>query len=149
MKKYVPFFLSLVICFFAKAQNTDLPFPSSNLQTLPGGSYVIPMDNVLQTDNVIGTGNFNLNSYGLIVHLLNNHVKVKWVIRAGKAKDGIDFTGMAEQLKPAFVAGPGSRNFIAGPFMVFAPDTTGVAALIDGFYTVNGLTANDRPRVFR
>src|SRR5258706_9029084 len=104
MKKFVPFLLSVVTCFFARAQNTDLPIPSSNLQTLPTGSYVIPMDNTLQTDNVIGSGNFNLHSYGLVVHLLNNDVKVKWVIKAGKLKDGIDFTGMAEQLKPTFVA---------------------------------------------
>ena len=107
------------------------------------------MDNTLQTDNVIGAGNFNLNSYGLIVHLLNNNVKVNWVIKAGKIKDGIDFTGMAQQLKPTFVAGPVSRDFIAGPFVIFAADTTGIAALIGSFYSANGLAGNNRPKVFR
>ncbi len=149
MKTFLLSLLTIVIWSSASAQNTELPPPSSNLQTLPGGSYVIPMDNTLQTDNIIGAGDFNLNSYGLVVHLLNNKVKIKWVIKAGKAKDGIDFTGMAEQLRPAFVAGPVSRNFIAGPFVIFAADTTGVAAMIDGFYSANGLAGNDRPRVFR
>jgi hypothetical protein len=80
---------------------------------------------------------------------LNNNVKIKWVIKAGKIKDGIDFTGMAEQLKPTFVAGPVSRDFIAGPFVIFAADTTGVAGLIDGFYSASGLAGNNRPKVFR
>jgi hypothetical protein len=149
MKTCVSFLLSLVICLFTKAQNTDLPSPNANLQTLPNGSYVIPMDNTLQTDNSIGIGNFNLNSYGLIVYLLDNNVKIKWVIKAGKAKDDIDFTGMAEELKPTFVAGAVSRNFIAGPFVIFDTDTTGVAALIDGFYSASGLAGNNRPKVFR
>ncbi len=91
MKTSVLFLLSIVAWSFGSAQNTELPPPSSNLQTLPRGSYVIPMDNTLQTDNVIGAGVFNLNSYGLVVHLLNNQVKIKWVIKAGKAKDGIDW----------------------------------------------------------
>ena len=149
MKTIVSFLVSLVICVSSVAQNTDLPGPTPNLQTLPDGSYIIPMDNVLQTDNVIGSGNFNLAAYGLIVHLLNNNIKIKWVIRAGKAKDGIDFTGNAEQLKPTYVAGAVSRNFIAGPFVIFAADTTGVAALIDSYYTSQTLTGNNRPRVFR
>jgi Secretion system C-terminal sorting domain len=149
MKTFLLFLISLVIGVSAFAQNTDLPTPNSNLKTLPDGSYVIPMDNTLQTDNVIGAGNFNLAAYGLVVHLLNNNVKVKWVIKAGKVKDGIDFTGMAEELKPDFVGGAVSRDFIAGPFVIFANDTTGVAAMIDNFYTINSLTGNNRPRVFK
>ena len=148
MKTIVPFLFSLVICVSAIAQNTDLPNPNANLQTLPNGSYVIPMDNTLQTDNAIGSGNFNLATYGLIVHLLNNNVKVKWVIKAGKLKDGIDFTANARMIKPTYNPSNSSKNFIAGPFVIFAPDTTGVAALIDSFYTVSGLTGNNRPKVF-
>ncbi len=47
------------------------------------------------------------------------------------------------------MVGAVSRNFIAGPFVIFAADTAGVTALIDGFYSGGGLTGNDRPRVFR
>ncbi len=149
IKTFVPFLVGLVFGTSSLAQNTDLPVPNANLQTLPAGTYVIPMDNTLQTDNAIGAGNFNLTAYGLIVHLLNNNVKVKWVIKAGKAKDGIDFTGNAEQLKPTFVPVPVSRNFISGPFVIFADDTAGVAALVTGFYTASSLTGNNRPKVFR
>jgi len=149
MKSFLLLLVSLVFAISSYAQNTDLPGPTPNLQTLPNGSYIIPMDNTLQTDNIIGAGNFNLASYGLIVYLLNNNIKVKWVIKAGKIKDGIDFTGDAEQLKPTFVPGAVSRNFIAGPFVIFAGDTAGVAAIIDSFYTASSLTGNNRPRVFR
>ena len=115
-------------------------------QTLPGGSYVIPMDNTLQTNTA---GNFNLKAYGLVVYLLNNNVKIKWSIKAGKSKDGIDFTATAEQFQPTLVAGGVPRNFKAGPFLIYAADTTGVAALITAFYTANSLTGNDRPKVYR
>src|SRR6476620_3280363 len=88
-----------VSCFvvLANAQNTDLPLPDANLQTLPNGSYVIAMDNTLQLN---ASADFNLKAYGLVVYLLNNNIRVKWSIRAGKAKDAIDFTAAAEQLKP-------------------------------------------------
>jgi hypothetical protein len=128
------------------AQNADLPGPTPNLQTLPSGSYVIAMDNSLQLN---AAGDFNLKAYGLIVYLLNNSVRIKWSIKTGKAKDGIDFTAMAEQIKPTLVSGGVSRDFKAGPFVIFASDTLGVAALIDAFYTANSLSGSNRPQVYR
>jgi len=114
----------------------DLPGPAANIQTLPAGSYVIAMDNTNQS-NV--SGFFNLKSYGLIAHLLNQFIKVKRVIKTGKVKDGIDFSVNAAQIKP--VAGSAAiKDFKAGPFVVFAPDTTGVAALVQGF---NNAQTND------
>lgn len=115
-------------------------------QTLPVGSYVIPMDNTLQANTA---GYFNLKTYGLVVYLLNNNVKVKWSIKSGKLKDGIDFTATSEQLLPSLVSGGVSRDFKAGPFLIYAADTTGLAALITGFYTANSLTGNNRPKVYR
>lgn len=139
--------ISCCFLFFAvRGQNTDLPGPASNLQTLTAGSYVIAMDNSLQVNSA---GDFNLKAYGLIVYLLNNGVHVKWSIKAGKAKDGIDFTATAEQLRPTLVPGGISRNFKAGPFVIFASDTTGVASLIDAFYSSNSLTGLNRPQVYR
>lgn len=141
--------LTLSFClllFGGKAQNTDLPGPSPQLQTLPAGSYVIAMDNTLQVNS---GGDFNLKAYGLLVYLLNNNVRLKWSIKAGKAKDDVDFTAAAEQIKPTLVAGGSSRNFKAGPFVIFAADTTGVASLVDAFYTANALTGLNRPQVYR
>lgn len=132
------------------AKSQDLPNPAANLQTLPAGSYVIPMDITLQGNKALGSsGSFNLASYGLIVHLLNYNVKIKWVIKAGKVKDGIDFTATAQMIKPTLEASSNSRNFISGPFVIFAQDTAGVASLISTFYTNAGLTNNDRPKVFK
>lgn len=141
--------LTICYCFLLfriHAQNTDLPGPASNLQTLPAGSYVIAMDNNLQVNSA---GDFNLKAYGLVVYLLNNNVRVKWSIKAGKIKDGVDFTATAEQLKPTLVSGGVSRNFKAGPFVIFAADTAGVASLIDAFYSANSLTGLNRPQVYR
>jgi hypothetical protein len=146
MQKALLTILSCLLFFLLRAQNTDLPGPIPNLQTLPSGSYVIAMDNSLQVNS---SGDFNLKTYGLIVYLLNNNVKVKWSIKAGKPKDGVDFTATAEQLKPSLIAGGVSRNFKAGPFVIFAADTNGVASLIDAFYSANSLTGANRPQVYR
>lgn len=148
MKTVLPaLMLCMMFTLVAKTQSTkDLPAPSSNLVTLATGSYVIPMDNNLQLNT---SGNFNLKSYGLIVHLLNNNVRVKWAIKAGKAKDAADFTGTAQRILPSTVAFPSLYNFLAGPFVIYAADTTGVAAIVNSFYTANALTGNDRPSIYR
>ncbi len=81
-----------------------------------------------------GSGLFNMKAYGLIVYLLNNNVKLKWVINSGKAKDAADFTVASSRIKPTAAVTP-SSNFKAGPFVIFANDTSGVAALVT---TYNG-----------
>ncbi|MGZ3952748.1 MAG: hypothetical protein ACXVBZ_15210, partial [Flavisolibacter sp.] len=146
MRKTVLTIFSCLFILLSHSQNTDLPGPTPNLQTLPTGSYVIAMDNSLQVNS---SGDFNLKAYGLLVYLLNNSVHLKWSIKAGKAKDGIDFTATAEQIKPTLIAGGVSRNFKAGPFVIFASDTTGVSALIDAFYSSASLTGTNRPQVYR
>lgn len=128
-----------------QAQNKFLPNPDQNLQMVPIGSYVIAMGNTLQANTA---GYFNLKTYGLICHLLNNNIKMKWVIRSGKAKDGIDFSGPAEQIQPVYSISS-LRDFKAGPLVIYAADTSGVSALINTFYTSNSLTGNDRPNVYR
>jgi Secretion system C-terminal sorting domain len=147
MKAIVPVLFLLFTSISVNAQsNKDLPAPVANLQTLATGSYVIPMDNNLQQNTA---GNFNLKTYGLIVHLLNNGVKVKWAIRAGKGKDGTDFSGTAQRILPTQAILPSVYNFLAGPFVIAAADTSGVAAIIQNFYTTNGLSGNDRSAVYR
>ncbi len=146
MRKTALTILYSCFCLLLQAQTTDLPGPTANLQTLPAGSYVIAMDNTLQTNS---TGDFNLKAYGLIVYLLNNNVRIKWSIKAGKAKDGVDFTATAEQIKPTLVSGGVSRDFKAGPFLILSSDTSGVASLIDAFYAANALTGANRPQVYR
>jgi len=146
MKRLLIIWPLLVFGSLLQAQNTDLPGPAANLQTLPAGSLVIPMDNTLQVNS---SGNFNLKAYGLIVYLLNNNVKIKWCITAGKAKDSADFTATAEQLLPALVSGGVSQKFKAGPFVINVADTAGVGALVNAFYTANSLTGANRPTVYR
>src|SRR5687767_13579152 len=144
MKAFVIAFLTLFIAASASAQNTDLPSPAANLQTLPSGSYVIAMDNTNQVNN---SGVFNYKAYGLIVTLLNNSKAVKWVIKAGKIKDGIDFTVNATRIKPTS-GSAASYDFKAGPFVIFAQDTTGIAAIIDT-YNLLILNPNDKVKAYR
>ncbi|MCW3116574.1 MAG: hypothetical protein JWM28_656 [Chitinophagaceae bacterium] len=139
-----------LILFFISAINLlsaqDLPSPPANLQTVPQGSYIIPMGNTYQSNTA---GLFNLKAYGLLVYLLNNNKKIKWAIRAGKAKDGIDFTATAQRVKPSLTSPAFSADFKGGPFIIYAADITGVDALIDAYYTANSLTGNDRPNVYQ
>jgi hypothetical protein len=88
---------------------------------------------------------FNLKAYGLLVHLLNNNVKLKWVIKPGKAKDAVDFSVNASRVKPS--AGTAQvYDFAAGPFVIFKDDTTGVAALVQSF---NGSASTDDVKMYR
>lgn len=147
MKTIVPLLMFLFTALSVNAQSSkDLPAPVANLQTLATGSYVIPMDNNLQLNTA---GYFNLKTYGLIVHLLNNSVKLKWAIRAGKLKDGADFSGTALRILPVAAALPSIYNFLAGPFVIEAADTSGVAAIVQNFYAANALVGNNRPAIFQ
>ncbi|GAC1424313.1 MAG: hypothetical protein NVS9B7_10630 [Flavisolibacter sp.] len=124
----------------------DLPGPPANLQSLPAGSYIIAMDNANQT---AANGLFNIKTYGLIVHLLNNNVRVRWAIRAGKLKDAVDFNVSSIQIKPFLNILPKARDFKDGPFVIFASDTLGVGSKIDGFCSSNSLTGANYPNIFK
>ncbi len=105
----------LGLCTFQNvlAQNKDLPGPAANFTAIPDGSLVIAMDN---TNQAVVTP-FNLKAYGLVNDLLQNHIPVMWAIRAGKIKDGVDFTAMAQRLYPT-ATGLTNYNFAGGPFIV-------------------------------
>ncbi|MBI5540376.1 MAG: gliding motility-associated C-terminal domain-containing protein [Bacteroidia bacterium] len=91
----------------------DEPNPPSNIETIPLGSYVIPMDN----NNQALVAPFNLRSYGLVHSLLMNDIPVKWVILSGKAKDAVDFTANASRVYPSAVASA-PVSFIASAFII-------------------------------
>lgn len=145
MNKYTQTILLFFALFIGKiAWGQDLPQPSANNLTLTAGSYIIAMDNVSQLNS---SNYFNLKAYGLIVYLLNNNVKVKWVIKSGKAKDGIDFTVNATRIKPS--SGTATNvDFRAGPFVIQAADISGVATLIDNFNATIS-SSNDRVKVYQ
>jgi hypothetical protein len=144
MKRFLLSFVCLASLTTVQSQNTDLPNPNSNIQTLPSGSYVIAMDNTNQLNN---SSKFNLKTYGLIVTLLNNNKKVKWVIKAGKIKDSSDFSVNATKIKPS--AGSAANfYFKGGPFVIFASDTTGIAAIVDTYNSTISNT-NDKIKVYK
>jgi hypothetical protein len=142
------FLLCLLFVLGKAAESQDLPNPPANLQTLPEGSYVIAMDNALQlnADPTVAKRVFNLKAYGLVVYLLNNNIRVRRVVRAGKAKDAVDFSVSAQLVKPQ--KGSASvLDFKAGPFVVFADDVfhNNIDKLIDSYNNnaggVSGITS--------
>ncbi|WP_279231244.1 SdrD B-like domain-containing protein [Thermus altitudinis] len=92
----------------------DLPGPPANPTPVSAGALIIPMDDVKQ--NLNGKP-FNLAAYGLVNRLLQNKVPVYWVIRAGKTKDGVDFSARAERILPT-AQGEALLDFSGGPFVV-------------------------------
>ena len=125
-----------------RAQN--LPSPASNYKLLPTGSLVIAMDNTYQSNNI---NMFNLKAYGLVVYLLNNNVKLKWVIKTGKLKDDVDFNTSAGMIKP-IIANVASYDFKSGPFVIYSDDTTNVSSLIDA-YNSSITNINDKVKVYQ
>lgn len=119
---------------FLSAQ--DIPGASPSFQTAPAGTLVIAMDHTNQASSTMnsasGTYLFNLKAYGLVTLLRNAGIYVRWVIKTGKAKDGIDFTGEAERIYPSYVASQ-TLDFRAGPFLVFPSDSLGTDYLIQWF----------------
>ncbi len=104
--------LLLALSIMAPAR-AELPPPTPNVELLPSGSLIIAMDNDKQNIGAV----FNLKAYGLANHLLWQEIPVKWAIRAGKAKDGIDFTVAAQRILPTAI-GPATLDFRAGPFII-------------------------------
>jgi len=97
----------------APAISNDVPPFTPHPQTMRAGALVIAMDNTNQ--NLVAP--FNMKAYGLVNNLLHNNVPLKWVIRTGKAKDGIDFTASAQRIAPTTTATT-TYNFKAGPVIV-------------------------------
>jgi|GEM_PF-995565 len=90
------------------AQNTDLPNPDANIQTAPVGSLIIAMDNTNQSN----PGYFNLKAYGLIVTLMDYDIRLRWIITAGKIKDGADINVDASSATTATVISSSSKMTI-------------------------------------
>ena len=111
LRRVLPAAISLAVVLIASGTglaDPELPGPTANPQLIPAGSLVIPMDNDTQN---IGAP-FNLKAYGLVNHLLWDEIPVMWAIKAGKAKDGIDFTASAARGRPG---DPAPRSPAAPP----------------------------------
>jgi len=136
-------FASTFFSAFVIAQiNTDLPGPTPNIKTLPAGTLIIAMDNT----NQAAPGYFNLRAYGMAVNLMWADRRLRWVITAGKAKDATDISVVAERAYPSHAAAS-SRNFKAGPLVIFPQDTAGVGAMINSFNST--LNTNEKVNVYR
>jgi hypothetical protein len=133
--------MGLMSSFSANAQN-DLPPPTPNIESIPAGAYIIPMDNTLQAVS----GIMNLKAYGLAARLLWSDVHLKWAIRAGKAKDAADFTASATRVYPT-AGTTGSFGFKSGPFIIMPQDTAVAGPIIRAFNAAQ--TVANRVNVYK
>ena len=115
--------------------NGDIDPVASNLMTAPVGTYVIAMDNELQTAD---SGYFNIKAYGLAITMLNNKIPLRWVIKAGKSKDSADFSASATTVFPSYAAAS-TKSFKAGPFLIFPSDTVNgnIHTIVNTFNAAN------------
>ena len=115
------------------AQDGDIPGAVANIELVPTGSLIIPMDNALQQE-LDGNPPFNVKAYGYVAWLLWNNVPVKWAIKSAKLKDGIDFSVNATRVRgDAENLGPAVFDFSGGPFIVVPPFVAQALALYDTF----------------
>ena len=127
----------------AGATVTSVTVTTVTLSVAPTGTQ---NNKDLNFGNIVYSGaNFNLKAYGLLVHFLNNNVKLKWIIKPGKLKDANDFSVNASRVKPSISAGA-DLDFAGGPFVIFQQDTTGVAALVQAF---NGAASTDDVKMYK
>lgn len=127
----------------AGATVTSVTVTTVTLSVAPTGTQ---NNKDLNFGNIVYSGaNFNLKAYGLLVHFLNNNVKLKWIIKPGKLKDANDFSVNASRVKPSISAGA-ELDFAGGPFVIFQQDTTGVAALVQAF---NGAASTDDVKMYK
>lgn len=119
MKNSYQFIKSMIACV-ALLCPFCIVAQTANLQFIPSGSLVIPMDTVYQSIVPAGQAHFNLKAYGLVNEFLQNGIPVKWAIKTQKELNDIDFTAVAERVAPSQVAAM-TMDFSGGPFIV--PDT--------------------------
>jgi hypothetical protein len=74
----------------------DLPNFTPDLQTIPAGSLIIPMDPSLQVLDP-GTGLMSVLPYGLIIRTLHANISIWWAIQTGKASDAADFVATTQR----------------------------------------------------
>lgn len=149
MKQLLLLVLLVIAARESFEQSPDMPSAQPNLETIPAGSLIIPMDSSKQ--NLRNLLPFNMRAYGLVVELLYDSVPVKWAIRSGKQKDEDDFT--ASSVRQVFPRQTSiqSTSFKAGPFIVTAPISATLRTRISQYAAAHSVsvweTQEDIPNV--
>ncbi|MEM7104825.1 MAG: hypothetical protein AAF502_16935, partial [Bacteroidota bacterium] len=105
-QSFIKLFLVFLLACPILADGQDIPPVAPNLEIIPVGSFIIPLDRahqgvlLIDPDYLVPFTGLNLSSYGLAWTLLDNGIPVKWVIKSGKFKDEADFTANVSQVYP-------------------------------------------------
>lgn len=109
--------------------HSDLPNPPSNEQTIPAGSWLIPMD-----ENQYINGAFNLKAYGFAIRLIWADEPLEWYITACKEAEDPDIKDLkVRQILPSWSATPKSMSFKYGALVLRSNDyqnSPGVALMV-------------------
>src|ERR1043165_7296417 len=101
---------SLALAFAGAVLSSSAAARADDFATV---SLIIPMDTTYQDSGM-------LRAYGLVYDLLRQGVPVRWVIKSGKAFQGVDFVVSAvdHQTNAAIVA----HGYRGGPWVIDSAD---------------------------
>jgi hypothetical protein len=102
--------------------DTGEPYPGSVDTVFNTGSLVIPMDLTYQDNGM-------LKAYGLVYQLLQNQIKVYWLIKAPKELNEADFVASAVDV--ATGAAISHHGYRGGPFAISALDALAALDVIE------------------
>ncbi len=115
IKTFILSFACACLSTLLFAQN-DLPGPTSSVQLIKNGSWIIAMDTLYQKH----PGYFNMKAYGMVNALLQHEIPVKWAIKAGKTRSisgSVDFTASVTRIYPDTMA-MGNISFRSSAFII-------------------------------
>ncbi len=135
--------LSVVAVLFVLQISAQAPpSPTPNIENIPMGSYIIPLD--LEKQSIIrpdlGDEVVNTSAYGLVFRLMEEGFPLKWAIKSGKQKDEIDFTARVSRLYPS-TSGISIEDFRSGAFILTINDFEEVSC-VSGFFSQEGFIQN-------
>lgn len=124
----------------AHAQSPPAAIP--NIENIPAGSYIIPVDfekqSTIRPD--LGDEVINTKVYGLIFKLMEKGFPIKWAIKAGKSKNDIDFSARVRKIVPTIESAQ-MEDFRSGAFLLEVNDFEEVSC-ITGFFSAESYIKN-------
>ena len=108
-------FLIILIIVWTPIRGQDIPPSVSSPTLFESGSIIIPLTSDLQPDPIDGV--IDLKVYGLVYYLLDQGINFHWIIKSGKAQNGIDFSAQMHEINPT--DGPSQvQEIISSAFVV-------------------------------
>ncbi|MBI5534872.1 MAG: DUF11 domain-containing protein [Deltaproteobacteria bacterium] len=119
MKRWIAFLAASAAVTTSAAASAD---------TFAPGTLVVPMDTTYQDQGM-------LRAFGLVYKLLSQNIPVRWVIRNGKAYQGVDFTTSAVDLQTN--AAINNHGYRGGPWVIDQANAAKATPIIVAYQSAN------------